>query len=212
MEDTLRPDRGADEDLLAELARHGETRNWEAGSVIVAEGDIADCMYLIHEGELRALVQGEGSRAVELNTLQPGEFFGELMLHGERRSATVEAITRVRLTRITRENAQRLLQARPDLAFHLIQRLVDRVRVLTRTVGNLGSMDVYRRVIGLLEALAVERDGRRCVLNMSQQRLAERVGASRPMVNRLLHDMAKGGYVELQRGCIVLLRKLPPRW
>lgn len=212
MEEPMRHGQPVEDDLLEELARHGETRCWEAGTRIVSEGDVADSMYLIHEGELRAVVQGEGSRAVELNALKPGEFFGELMLHGERRSATVEAITRVRLTRISRASVQRLLQERPDLAFWVMQRLVDRVRVLTRTVSNLGSMDVYRRVIGLFDALAVQHEGRRCVLNMSQQRLAERVGASRPMINRLLHDMAKGGYIELQRGCIVLLRKPPPRW
>lgn len=199
-------------EFLRELARLGETRHWEPGAVIVAEGDAADSMYLIHEGELRAVVAGASGRNVELNTLGPGEFFGELMLSGEVRSATVEAITRVRLTRITRENAMGLLKTRPDLAFLLIQRLVDRVRVLTRTVVNLGSMDVYQRLVGLLQVLAVEVDGRACVRQMSQQRIAERVGASRAMINRLLQDLARGGYIEVERGSIVLLKRLPPRW
>ena len=199
-------------DLLRELARHGETRNWEAGASVVKEGEPADCMYVIHDGELRAVVGGTGGRAVELNTLGPGEWFGELMLHGERRTATVQAVTRARLTRVTRAAAEQVLTDRPDMAFLLVQRLVERVRVLTNTVRNLGSMDVYQRLIGLCEALAVNQQGRRCVLGMSQQRIAERVGAWRAMVNRLLQDLASGGYIELERGCIVLLRPLPSRW
>ena len=200
-------------DFLAELARLGETRTWEPGASVVTEGDFADCMYLIHEGELRAFVAGDGGRVVELNTLHAGELFGELMLSGELRSATVQVTTRARLTRVTRAEAERMLAQRPELAFQLIQRLVHRVRTLTRTVGRLASVDVYGRLVGLFDALAVDDKGLRVVPGpLSQQRIAERVGASKAMVNRLLTDLAKGGYIEVSRERIVLLRKLPPKW
>ena len=200
-------------DILAELARLGETRTWEPGTTVVSEGEVADCMYLIHEGELRAVVAGDGGRVVELNTLTAGEFFGELMLSGELRSATVQVTARARLTRVTRAEAERALAQRPELAFELIQRLVQRVRTLTRTVGSLASVDVYGRLVGLFDALAVNDKGLRVVPGpLSQQRIAERVGASKAMVNRLLTDLAKGGYIEVSRERIVLLRKLPPKW
>ena len=47
---------------------------------------------------------------------------------------------------------------------------------------------------------------------MSQARIAERLGASRAMVNRLLQDLAQGGYIEVSRERIVLVRELPRRW
>jgi len=199
--------------ILAELAKLGETRTWEPGTAVVTEGDVADCMYIVHDGELRAVIAGEGGRAVELNTLGPGEFFGELMLQGERRAATVEVTVRARLTRVTRAEVERVLASQPDLAFHFIQRLMQRVRTLTQTVGRLASVDVYGRLVGLFDALAVEQGGRRVVPGpLSQTRIAERLGASKAMVNRLLQDLARGGYVEVSREHIVLLRKLPPRW
>ena len=200
-------------DILAELARLGETRTWEPGATVVSEGEVADCMYLIHEGELRALVAGDDGRVVELNTLRAGELFGELMLSGEPRAATVQVTTRARLTCVTRAEAERVLAQRPELAFQLIQRLVQRVRTLTRTVGRLASVDVYGRLVGLFDALAVDDIGQ-CVVPgpLSQQRIAERVGASKAMVNRLLNDLAKGGYIEVSRERIVLLKKLPPKW
>lgn len=106
-----------------------------------------------------------------------------------------------------------MLASRPDLAVLLLKRLVQRVRTLTQTVGRLASVDVYGRLVGLFDAPAVEDQGRRIVPGpLSQARIAERLGASRAMVNRLLQDLARGGYVEVSRERIVLLRKLPPRW
>ena len=201
------------DEMLAELAKLGDTRTWEPGIAVVSEGEVADSLYIVHSGELRALVAGDGGRMVELNTLGVGEFFGELMLSGERRAATVEVTARARLTRVGRVEVERLLVSRPDLALQVIQRLVQRVRTLTHTVGRLASVDVYGRLVGLFDALAVEDAGQRVVPGpLSQARIAERLGASKAMVNRLLQDLARGGYIEVSRERIVLLRKLPPRW
>src|SRR6478609_5727568 len=133
------------DEIVAELAKLGETRTWEPGTAVVNEG------YIAHSGELRAVVTGVGGRTIELNTLGVGEFFGELMLSGERRAATVEVTVRARLTRIERAQVERVLASRPDLAIHLIQRLVQRVRTLTQTVGRLASVDVYGRLVGLFD-------------------------------------------------------------
>ena len=201
------------DEILAELAKLGKTRTWEPGTTVVTEGEVADCMYIIHTGELRAVVAGDGGRTMELSTLGAGEYFGELMLSGALRSASVQVTVRARLTRVTRAEVERVLASRPDLAFHLIQRLVQRVRTLTHTVGRMASVDVYGRLVGLFDALAVDDGGRRIVPGpLSQARIAERLGASRAMVNRLLQDLARGGYIEVSRERIVLLRKLPPHW
>ena len=180
---------------------------------MVAEGEPADCMYVIHVGELRAFVSGEGGRVLELNTLRAGEVFGELMLGGELRPASVQTTLRARPTRVTRADVERLLAARPGLAFELVQRLVRRVRVRTRAVGSLASANVCSRVVGLFDALAVDDHGQRVVPGpLAPQRIAERVGASKAMVNRLLQDLERGGYIEVTRERIVLLKKLPPKW
>jgi CRP/FNR family cyclic AMP-dependent transcriptional regulator len=74
-------------------------------------------------------------------------------------------------------------------------------------------VDACGQLVGLFEALAVDDNGRRMVRgSMSQARIAERLGASRAMVNRLLQDLARGGYIEVTRAHIELLKKLPSRW
>ena len=150
---------------------------------------------------------------MELNTLGVGEVFGELMLSGELRAATVQVTVRAQLTRVTRAEVERALAEQPELALQLIQRLVRRVRTLTQTVSRLASVDVYGRLVGLFDTLAVHEGGRRRVPGpLSQARIAERLGASKAMVNRLMQDLASGGYIAVSRDGIELLKKLPPRW
>lgn len=51
------------DDILAELAKLGSTRTWEPGTTVVTEGEVTDSLYIIHSGELRAIVTGDGGRA-----------------------------------------------------------------------------------------------------------------------------------------------------
>lgn len=204
------------DELRELLASQGLQRVVAKGTIVVAEGEPAPSMYLVHDGRLRVYVSDEDGREVELNQLGPGEYFGELMLGSSVRTATVQALEKSRLTMLARPVVEQVLRERGDLALHFIQNLVRRVQVLSRRVQGLSSMDVYGRMARLFGELAVTEGGRRWVGEaLSQQAIADRVGASRGMVNRILHDLADGGYIELpeQRGQrIALLKPLPKRW
>ena len=195
--------------LPGELMRcfedHGLDLSLPRATVVVREGDVADRLYLVREGRLRVYTgDGEG-REVELTVLGPGQYFGELMLGSGLRTASVKALSPARLSVITRETFE-------QVAFHVIQTLIARVRALTGDVRRLALMDVYERVVVLLTQAAIEADGLRVAPFMSQQAIAERVGASRSMVNRIMNDLIAGEYLEVTRDRIVLRRALPRRW
>jgi hypothetical protein len=102
----------------------------------------------------------------------------------------------------------------PDFAHHLILKLITRVRSLTGRVKSLALEDVYRRVVALLQATS-EPDGeqhRIVTQRMTQQDIAEHVGASREMVSRIFKQLTVGGYVALEGGHIRLLRTPPASW
>ena len=84
--------------------------------------------------------------------------------------------------------------------------------MLTNSVSNLALMDVYGRVAQLFTESSRDRDGLRIAPAMSQQKIAERVGASRSMINRILKDLTTGGYIRVGKTEIVLLKALPKRW
>jgi CRP/FNR family transcriptional regulator, cyclic AMP receptor protein len=200
-------------ELLEALAAHGHTRAYPKGTIVVTEGEPALSMYLVHEGQMRVFVSDEDGREVELNVIGPGEYFGELMLGSQVRTATVQTTSKAKLTMITRAEFEQALAEQPTLAFHVIQHLIDRVRQLSRNVQGLVSMDVYGRVVRLFNELAHDEDGVRVVPGpLSQQKIADRVGASRSMINRILQDLVAGGYIETSRERIVLRKPLPKHW
>jgi CRP/FNR family cyclic AMP-dependent transcriptional regulator len=167
----------------------------------------------VREGDLLVFLDDESGRRAELNRLGPGECFGELMLAGELRTASVMALTPVRLCMVRRPEFERVLASRPDLAFHLIQTLIHRVANLTERIRGHVLLDVYGRMVRLFDDVAESAAaGAPPVVPLSQQAIAERVGASRAMVNRIVQDLERGGYIASTRGRIELLKALPKRW
>ena len=101
----------------------------------------------------------------------------------------------------------------PDFAMNLIEKLIQRVRNDTEDVKSLALTDVYGRLVRLISALAVERDGVMTVPEkLTQQDIAERVGASRDMISRLLKDLVTGGYLSIADKKITILKKPPTAW
>lgn len=200
-------------ELLAELVRRGSLRVLPRHAIVVTEGEPSLSMYAVLEGRLRVFVCGEDGREVPLNEIGPGEYFGESMLDGQTRSASVQTLTRCRLCMVTRDEFLALLGERPDLAFHLIQKLLQRVRWLSHHVQGLVALDVYERVTRLLNDHAQPQDGRLVAPGRwSQQRIGDLVGASRSMVNRVLKALTEGGYIAVESKGIVLLKPLPKHW
>lgn len=199
-------------ELLDEFVRAGTARVVPKNTLVVRQGDPAQTLYVILEGRVRVFVSNEDGKDAELNVMGKGEYFGELMLASHRRTASVKTLVPSRLCMVDRQAFERILAARPDLAFHLIQTLIERVKALTEAVSGLALMDVYGRVVRLFLELAETVDGRQRVPAMSQQAIAEQVGASRSMVNRLLKDLTEGGYLTLGKDHIEIHRALPRRW
>jgi CRP/FNR family cyclic AMP-dependent transcriptional regulator len=199
-------------ELLEEFTRQGTLKSYRKNTVVVVEGEPAQTLYLVVEGTLLVYVDDESGKVAELNRLGPGEYFGELMLGSAVRTASVRTTSAARLCLVRRADFEDILARRPDLAFHLIQSLIERVKALTENVRGLALMDVYGRVARLLLERQENVDGRVLVRGMSQQAIAERIGASRAMVNRILQDLAAGGYIVSTRGTIEITRGLPKRW
>ena len=84
------------------------------------------------------------------------------------------------------------------------------------TTGNLKSLalsDVYGRLVRLLNALAEPADGKQIVPEkLTQQDIADRVGASRDMIGKLMKDLISGGYLAVEDRTITILKKLPTGW
>jgi CRP/FNR family cyclic AMP-dependent transcriptional regulator len=181
--------------------------------VVVSEGDSTDSLYVVMSGRVKVFVADENGRELVVNTIGAGDFFGELVLDGQARAASVMTLEPSRFFVIPQRDVDALLTGDPQFARHLVRKLIRRVRSLTQQVRDLALRDVYTRLVRFLEEQAVEEGGRRVVRErLTQAEIAARIGGSREMVSRILSDLSAGGYIGVESKQILLHRKLPAHW
>lgn len=199
--------------VLKELAEEGTSRRYKKRAQIISEGDVGVSLFILLEGAVRIYSQDEQGRELDFGQLEPVAIFGEMALDGGTRTASVEAETPCVCAEVPYATLRRRLAGNPEFAFVLISTLIGRGRSATEAAKNMALKTVYQRVTELLEREAVAQDGVRWLPRpMSQQELANRVGASRDMISKILKDLTIGKYVEIDDRRIVILRNLPTRW
>jgi CRP/FNR family cyclic AMP-dependent transcriptional regulator len=201
------------EPYLKALAEHGTVKAYPKNSVIVSEGDRSDSLFVVLSGRVKVYLADEEGKEVQLNVMGPGEYFGEIILDEGPRSASVMTLEPSKFAVVSMAQFKEFLARNPDAAFELVKSLIQRVRGLTKTVGNLALLDVYGRVAGLLLELATEQDGKMVVQqHLTQQDMASRVGCSREMISRILKDLRQGGYVKMDGDQMIIAKKPPKAW
>jgi len=189
------------------------TRKYPKGAVIVTQEDESHSMYLILEGRLRVYRSHEDGKEVRLGTLNTGDYFGELsLLDTAPRSASVMAQQPSVLAMLSRDHVFKCIDQHPALARVLLASLANRFRVLTIWMSDLASLDVYGRVARFLLDHAYEENGDLITEAMTQQEIAQHIGASREMVSRIFKELRAGGYISSRGRQTVIHQRLPDRW
>lgn len=202
-------------EALQPLARRGVLRTYRKNTVIIEEGSVGDAIYLLLAGKIKAYSDDERGREVVYGVYGAGEYFGEMSLDGGPRSASVMAIEATTCAMVSRQTLREHIVEHPDFAFELLARVIRRARMATANARSMALLDVYGRVVQLLDSIASEQqtDGSRLLPErLTHADIAARVGCSREMVSRLLKDLERGDYIEHRGGLIVLRRALPARW
>jgi CRP/FNR family cyclic AMP-dependent transcriptional regulator len=196
---------------LRSLSAQGVIRAYAKNTVVVSEGDDTDAFFIVVSGHVKVYVSDESGREVVLRALGPGEYFGEMILDGLARSASVMTMEPARLIMIPKAKFRDFVCSRPDFAIHLIEQLIGRIRALTDNVKSLALMDVYGRVARLMLDMAKPENGKLVIPEkLTQQDIANRVGASREMISKIFKELVTGGYISIDRKRITI-NKTPPR-
>jgi signal transduction histidine kinase/CheY-like chemotaxis protein len=102
---------------------------YEAGDVIIREGDVGESVFLIGSGSVEVVLSGGGGQTIVLSVLPSGETFGEMGLIERRpRCATVRACKPCVILEIKGEDLRRLAEARPELEFTVLLKVSERLR------------------------------------------------------------------------------------
>jgi CRP/FNR family cyclic AMP-dependent transcriptional regulator len=198
---------------VRQLATLGRLRSYPKHTVFITEGDSSDSVFVILSGKVKVFVSDSEGHEMILDTQGPGEYVGEMALDGNPRSASVMTMEASAFSVVARDPIREAIRQNPDFALDMISKLIDRARIATSSVKDLALLDVYGRVARLLLNMAVERDGKLAIPDkLTQQEIAERVGASRDMVSRIFRDLTAGGYIRVDNRIITITKKPPARW
>ena len=196
---------------LEDVASRFALREYPKDAVIASEGQRLSVFSVIISGRIQWYWTDEDRRLLKLTPEGPGGHFADTTLGGEPILMSIVAIEPLRVAEIDLAELQVMLLRYPQMSWALLRDVVARLRRMTTATRTLGMDEVYTRVVKLLLARAVPSRGA-LVAVLTQADIGERVGATREMVGRILRDLARGGYIEMARGRIALLRKPPKRW
>jgi CRP-like cAMP-binding protein len=181
------------------------------GEVLFHEGDSGDKLYIVTDGKVKLGRTSSDGRENLLAILGPGQMFGELSLFDPGpRSATVTAVTETTLLSLSHDDLMRWLEGRPAVALGLLSQIAGRLRKANDVNADLVFSDVPGRVAKALLDLAdrfgrTADDGVHVHHDLTQEELAQLVGASRETVNKALADFASRGWVRVDSRALTIL-------
>jgi CRP/FNR family cyclic AMP-dependent transcriptional regulator len=182
------------------LAQQGEAVQWPAGEAVFAEGQPAEILFVVIEGQLETRRHAPGGSA-RPTILRPGTLIDELAsVAGAMRSSTLVAVRRSRLWRLPRLAVIEALQHEPQTAGALIAELSGHLAQAHQALEAYARLDLGGRLARLL----IAEQNTRGLIGLTQTEIAARLNASRERVNRKLHDWVGRGWVELTRSGVRL--------
>ena len=202
---------GLSEDAVQPVASRLETVSLPRGRVVFNEGEPGDSLYIIISGKIKLSRRAPDGRENVLAVMGPSDQFGELSVFDPGpRTATATAVTDVKMAKMPQNVLRPWIEAHPEVGERLLRVLARRLRRTNDSVADLIFTDVPGRVAKALLQMADrfgsrEHDGLRVKHDLTQEELAQLVGASRETVNKALADFVHRGWIQLQGKSVVVL-------
>lgn len=199
---------------VEKVLSHVNTRNFRKKTQIVTEGDDSHSLYFLLEGKVKIYLNDNAGKEIIINMHNPGDFFGELgLIKSIPRTASIVTVKDCKIGIMQEFDFKHCLSAYPAFSIALIENLSNRLVDATETIRQLGLMDVYQRIAVTFLNLSEEQGDVRIIPEkLTQQNIANRVGASREMVARILKDLRSGGYISQDSNGITIHKTLPHSW
>jgi CRP/FNR family transcriptional regulator, cyclic AMP receptor protein len=196
---------------LERLASHCLCERYRRGAEIVRRGAPGDSLAVLGRGRVKNILPSPTGEAEFVTAMfWPGDVFGEIAAFDRRaRAGTVIAVTEAEVVFVPRTELMSLLERRPAVAIRLIESLCEKLRASLDLSLGMRFLDVasrfYQRLL-YLSRFDAHRDGIavRIQHGLSQQELADSIGASREALNKVISDWKRAGLVEWGRGYVVV--------
>ena len=175
------------------------------GKIFYRPEDTGEVIFILKKGTVQLYrISPEGKKLV-IYTLGDGSMFGEMSLLGQRMHNTfAEAITDCTICIMSRNDLERLVLTRPQVALRILEITGNRLRETEEQLEALAFKSIPSRLAALLLRLAKDSDE---VVGLTHQDMAEMIGTYRETTTQTLNDMKSEGILEIGRRRITILDK-----
>ena len=195
-------------EALADSLTYGD---YTRGEAVFTEGEQGDTLFIVLSGKIKIGRRAADGRENMLSVMGPSDMFGELSLFDPGpRTATATVVTDARLASLAHASLRPWIKDRPEISEQLLRVLARRLRRTNDALADLIFTDVPGRVAKALLELASrfgtpEGEGVRVHHDLTQEELAQLVGASRETVNKALADFASRGWMRVDSRAVTIL-------
>jgi CRP/FNR family cyclic AMP-dependent transcriptional regulator len=202
--------RGLRIDERTAIINRARIRNVAAGERIFSIGAPGDYMAAVLTGTIRITVPSPHGRELLLAIVEAGELFGEIaLLDGKERSADATANTASVLAILDRHEVLSFLERNPALWPRIVEILCDRIRNTDIQLAEVALLRLPARLAKAILRIASNDPGpatdyRHFHVHLTQQDLANMVGATRETVNKCLAAWQRQGLIHMDGGQITV--------
>ena len=201
---------GMSQQAVHDFNAMARTTKRRRGEWIFVLGDSADSIYILREGRIKITALAEGGHEVLHDLIGPGEIFGQAsLILGIPRTTSAQVLEASLLYEIRRKSFETLLSMYPELSFQLLKSVVVRLKQAEAQLVNVVCHDVSLRVRKTLTDLMVKESGavpdRPIRIKITQQDLANLIGASRQKTWQTLKELEDSGVLRLKYRSILVL-------
>lgn len=190
---------------MQELAQLSRWREYDAGEIVVLEGEAQPGLYYLDYGWLKVVKTSPSGREQILRFLEPGDTFNEIGVFADQTNpATAVALESAGIWLIPRSALLRLLEEKPEFAQHVISKMAERMLYLVSLVADLSLRPVTGRLARLLLDDAVD-DVLERPRWYTQAELAGRLGTVPDVIQRALQALENDGLIAVSRTQIQIL-------
>ena len=195
---------------IARVAVRMRRRSFRQGDIIFHKGDPGTTLYLVEHGQIKIFTPSQEGREVVLSIFGPADFFGEMALFDDKpRSASAEAASPATVLTLQREDFRQAIVQHPAMSIAVMAALVDRVRRADEMVEDAVFLDLPSRLAKKLLDLAENHGvatplGFEIRLRLTQQDLADMVGATRARVNEAITHFKERGVLTMTRHHLII--------
>jgi len=187
-------------DLFNRMDTQTTTRDYRNRQTIFAQGDKADAMFYVQNGNVKLTVESKSGKKAVIAILRHGDFFGEGCLARQSLwTSTAMAIQPSTIARVKRAAIVRIIRREPAFAKLFISYLLFRIgRIEGEFVDQIFSSSEKRlaRILLLLAGVGLQSKPKLALGKVNQETLAEMVGTTRSRVSYFMNRFREMGFID----------------